>query len=83
MPRGSQVERMSRTTRRPLVRRFHEGSYGQPRTHLAAFLVAYNFARGRKQLNGLTPNDYICKIWKSELEQFLLHPIPEMPGLTG
>lgn len=56
---------------------------GQQRTHLADFLAAYNFARRLKTLNGLTPDEYICKVWTSEPDRFLLNPIDQMPGLKS
>ena len=35
-----------------------------------------------KTLNGLTPYEYICKIWTSEPGRFTLNPIHQMPGLN-
>ena len=35
-----------------------------------------------KTLNGLTPYEYICKIWTSEPERFIIDPIHQMPGLN-
>lgn len=55
---------------------------GQLRTHLTDFMAAYNFARSLKTLNGLTPYEYICKIWTSEPDRFILNPIHQMPGLN-
>ena len=46
------------------------------------FMAAYNFARRLKTLNGLTPYEYICKIWTSEPDRFILNPIHQMPGLN-
>jgi hypothetical protein len=43
---------------------------------------AYNFARSLKTLNGLTRCEYICKIWTSEPDRFILNPIHQMPGLN-
>jgi hypothetical protein len=34
-----------------------------------------------KTLKGLTPYEYICKIWTAEPERFRLNPIHQMPGL--
>lgn len=48
----------------------------------ACFVIAYNFARRLKTLRGLTPYEYICKIWTSEPERFTLNPIHQMPGLN-
>ncbi len=50
--------------------------------HLADFMAAYNFARRLKTLSGLTPYEYICKIWTSEPDRFILNPIHQMPGLN-
>jgi hypothetical protein len=44
--------------------------------------TAYNFARRLKTLGGLTPYEYICKIWTSEPDRFILDPIHQMPGLN-
>ena len=81
-PRGGQVERMNRTIKDATVKRYHYDSHDQLRTHLADFLAAYNFARRLKTLNGLTPYEYICKVWTSEPERFILEPIHQMPGLN-
>ena len=43
---------------------------------------AYNFARRLKTLNGLTPCEYICKIWTSEPDRFILNPIHQITGLN-
>ncbi len=45
-------------------------------------MAAYNFARRLKTLGGLTPYEYICKIWTSEPDRFILNPIHQMPGLN-
>ena len=79
---NGQVERMNRTIQDAPVKRFHDESHEQLRTHLADFLAAYNFARRLKILNGLTPYEYIYKIWTSEPDRFILDPIHQMPGLN-
>ena len=76
------VSQRNRTIKEPTVKRFHYESHDQLRTHLTDFLAAYNFARRLKTLNGLTPYEYICKIWTSEPERFILDPIHQMPGLN-
>ena len=73
---NGQVERMNRTIKEVRVKRYHYDSHDQLRTHLGEFLAAYNFARR------LTPYEYICKIWTSQPERFILDPIQEMPGLN-
>ena len=55
----------------------------QLRAHLADDMAAYNHARRLKTLNGLTPNEYICKIWTSEPERCILDPIHQMQGLNS
>jgi hypothetical protein len=39
-------------------------------------------ARRLKTLNGLTPYEYICKIWTSGTDRFIVNPIHQMPGLN-
>jgi len=79
---NGQVERMNRTIKDATVKRFHYDSHQQLRCHLADFLDAYNYARRLKTLSGLTPYEYICKIWTSEPERFTLDPTHQMPGLN-
>ncbi len=61
---------------------FHYDSHDELRTHLADFMAAYNFARRLKTLSGLTPYEYIAKIWTSEPDRFIVNPIHQMPGLN-
>lgn len=79
---NGQVERMNRTIKEATVKRYHYDSHDQLRTHLADFMAAYNFARRLKTLSGLTPYEYICKIWTSEPDRFIVNPIHQMPGLN-
>ena len=79
---NGQVERMNRTIKDATVKRYHYDDHAQLRTHLGDFLAAYNFGRRLKTLNGLTPYEYICKVWTSEPERFILNPIHQMPGLN-
>ena len=81
-PAGQRVERMNRTIKDVTVKRFHYKDHDQLRTHLADFMAAYNFARRLKTLGGLTPYEYIRKIWTSEPDRFILNPIHQMPGLN-
>lgn len=59
---------MNRTIKDATVKWFHYNSHDQLRTHLAAFLAAYNFAGQLKTLGGLTTYEYICTIWTSEAD---------------
>ena len=51
--------------------------------HLTNFMAAYNFARRLRTLGGLTPYEYICKIWTSEPDRLILKAIHKMPGLNN
>jgi hypothetical protein len=86
---------MNRTIKDATVKRFHYENNDQLRTHLAprqwfsnqgrttgSILAAYNFARRLKTIGGLTPYEYICKIWTSDPDRFILDPIHQMPGLN-
>ena len=79
---NGQVERMNRKIKDATVKRYHYDGHEQLRTHLADFMAAYNFARRLKTLGGLTPYEYICKIWTSEPDRFIIDPIHQMPGLN-
>lgn len=63
---NGQVERMNRTIKDATVKRVPHDGHDQVRTHLVDFMAAYNCARRLKTLNGLTPCEYICKVWTSE-----------------
>ena len=80
---NGQVERMNRTIKEATVKRYYYDSHDQLRTHLSDFLDAYNYAGRLKTLSGLTPYEYICKIWTSEPDRFILNPIHQMPGLNN
>lgn len=79
---NGQVERMNRTIKEAAVKRYHYGSHRQLDAHLADFILAYNYARRLKALKGLTPFEYICKIWTIQPERFKLNPTHQMPGLN-
>ncbi len=79
---NGQVERMNRTIKEATVKRFHYDDHAQLKTHLTDFIAAYNFGRRLKTLGGLTPYEYVCKIWTAEPKRFTLNPIHQMPGLN-
>jgi transposase InsO family protein len=79
---NGQVERMNRTIKEATVKRFHYDDNDQFRQHLADFISAYNYGRRLKTLKGLTPYEYICKIWTTDPDRFTLNPIHQMPGLN-
>lgn len=45
-------------------------------------MAAYNFARRLKTLGGITPYEYIAKIWTSEPDWFIVNLTQQMPGLN-
>lgn len=79
---NGQVERMNRTIKDATVKRFHYETHDQLRGHLTDFVSAYNFAKRLKTLKGLTPYEYVCKIWTKEPERFTFNPLHQMPGLN-
>ena len=78
-----QVERMNRTIKEASVKRYHYISHGQLKNHMHDFLMAYNFARRLKALRGLTPYEYICKLWTKEPERFNVDPFQHTVGLNS
>ena len=79
---NGQVERMNRTIKEATVKRYHYDTHAQLKTHLTDFISAYNYARRLKRLQGMTPVEYICKIWTKDPERFRINPIHHMMGLN-
>ena len=79
---NGQVERMNRTIKEATVKRYHYDSHQQLEAHLHDFINAYNYGRRLKTLKGLTPFEYICKIWTTNPERFTLDPTHQSPGLN-
>jgi transposase InsO family protein len=79
---NGQVERMNRTIKEATVKRYHYDTHSQLETHITDFIAAYNYARRLKTLQGLTPFEYICKIWTTEPERFNVQPTHHMLGLN-
>jgi hypothetical protein len=44
--------------------------------------MAYNFARRLKTLKGLTPYQYVCKIWSEDPDRFIINPHHHTVGLN-
>jgi len=80
---NGQVERMNRTIKEATVKRYHYDTHSQLETHITDFIAAYNYARRLKTLQGLTPFEYICKIWTSEPERFNVYPTHHTLGLNN
>jgi hypothetical protein len=45
-------------------------------------LTAYNFAKRLTTLKGLTPYEYICKIWTTQPKRFTINPFQHNVGLN-
>jgi transposase InsO family protein len=79
---NGQVERMNRTIKDATVKRYYYETHEQLKEHLSQFLMAYNFARRLKTLQGLTPYEHISKCWQKEPERFKLNPHHHNLGLN-
>ncbi len=79
---NGQVERMNRTIKEATVKRYHYDSHDELKGHMQAFLMAYNFAKRLKTLKGLTPYEYICKIWSEDPDKFIINPHHHIVGLN-
>jgi hypothetical protein len=77
---NGQVERMNRTIKDATVKRYFYDTHEQLRAHLTDFLKVYNFARRLKTLKGLTPYEYLCKLWTQTPDRFTLNPNPSNAG---
>jgi hypothetical protein len=60
---------------------FHYDTHDQLRSHLADFVMAYNFAERLRTLKGLTHYEFICKPWTNEPRRSTLNPLQTMLGL--
>jgi len=80
---NGQVERMNRTLKDATVKRFYYQTHQQLKEHLQMFLMAYNFARRLKTLNGLTPYQFICQQWQKAPLRFTINPIHHTVGLNN
>jgi len=79
---NGQVERMNRTLKEATVKRYYYETHAQLKSHLEAFVNAYNFAKRLKTLKGLTPYQFIIKTWQSNPEIFNLNPCQHNLGLN-
>ena len=79
---NGQAERMNRTIKEATVKRYHYSSHDELKVHMQTFLMAYNFARRLKTLKGLTPYQYVCKIWSEDPDRFIINPHHHTVGLN-
>jgi hypothetical protein len=72
---------MNRTIKEATVKRYYYQSHDHLKQHLYTFLTAYNFAKRLKTLKGLTPYEYICKIWTTQPKRFTINRSTHNVGL--
>ncbi len=80
---NGRVERTNRTIKDATVKHSHYNGHDKVRARLADFMAAFHIARRLKTLNGLTPYEYVCKVWTSAPDRFILNPIRQVPGLNN
>ena len=72
---------MNKTIKEATVHRYYYDSQTSLQEHLQTFIDAYNFAKRLKSLNGLTPWEFIVKVWKSNPKSFKIKSDPYNLGL--
>jgi transposase InsO family protein len=77
---NGQVERMNRTIQEATVNKYFYRDYDELNKHLLCFLKAYNCGKRLKTLKGLTPYEFIIKIWQNEPQRFVADPHHHTPG---
>jgi hypothetical protein len=78
--KNGQVERMNRTIKGATVKRFYYDCHLRLDKHLIDFISAYNFGRRLKKHNGLSPCEYIYRIWTTEPQRLTVNPPHQAPG---
>ena len=79
---NGQVERMNRTLKEATIKAYHYATIDLLKTHLQAFLMAYNYAKKLKALRFLTPYEKIIEDWKTNPELFYINPLHFKTGLN-
>ena len=78
---NGQVERMNRTLKEATVKRYHYEGEEEVKSHLEAFVEAYNYAKRLKALQGKTPYESMVWWWEKEPERFHTKPCLNFTGL--
>lgn len=73
---------MNRTIKDATVKRYHYASHDQLRQHLHLFIEAYNHAHRLKTLRGLTPYEYVARVWTEDPTRFKIDPYCHTSGLS-
>jgi transposase-like protein len=71
---NGQAERMNRTVKDATVKTFHYEDVETLKSHVLAFVTAYNFAKHLKALRWKTPFQSICDAWKINPYHLTLGP---------
>jgi hypothetical protein len=71
---------MNRTVKDATVKTYHYPSIEALKTHVLAFVLAYNFAKHIKAIRWKTPFEYICGAWQRDPSTFKLNPHHLTPG---
>jgi transposase InsO family protein len=79
---NGQVERMNRTLKEATVSSFTYQTHEQLKSHLHAYLMAYNFAKRLKSLKGKTPWQFILNQWTLHKDFFNTDPNHFLLGLN-
>ena len=77
---NGQAERMNRTVKDATVKLFHYQDIESLKTHVLAFVTAYNFAKHLKALRWRTPFQTICDAWTKDPAIFKINLHHLIPG---
>jgi hypothetical protein len=77
---NGQVERMNRTIQEATVNKYFYKDCDELNGHLLYFLRAYNYGKQLKTLRGLTPLEFVMKVWQNEPSRFVINPHHLSPG---
>jgi hypothetical protein len=72
---------MNRTIQEATVNKYFYKNYYELNEHLSYFLKAYNCGKRLKTLKGLTPYEFIIKMWQNDASKFIANPHYHTPGL--
>ena len=77
---NGQAERMHRTIKDATVKVFHYDDLHSLKTHVLAFVTAYNLAKHLKALRWRTPYQVICEAWTKDPTNLQNRPAPPHSG---
>ena len=73
---------MNRTIKETTVKHYHYDTHRQLETHPQNFIAADPYARRLKTPRGLTPYEFICKVWGEQPHRFTTNPHNQLPDQT-